>query len=106
MFIQSYAIIIILVIVIIIGSVIFAVYTIIRNIIKNMKREKYEQEIIKVADAIIYYRENKDIKEMEKLQEYINIPKTMKITEENNEVKISYMNLIYNVEKGRFIINF
>jgi len=86
--------------------IIFFIIKIIKYFADRKKREDSEQAVLNTADAIIYYMESKNITHTEELLKYVNIPKHMKLTEEDNEVFIYYNKLKYNVNKCRFIINF
>jgi hypothetical protein len=97
--------------------------------IKNIRNGIIENDISKVADKILFYQNRgKNINIIEQLEKdsiknkkpYINplfhfsvlkensdlyffLPDDMKITEENNEIIIYYKNLIYNVNRGKYI---
>lgn len=88
------------------GCIIFFIVKIIKFFVDKKKREDNEQAILSTADALIYYKENKNTSNIEELLKYINIPKHMKLTEESNEIFIYYKKLKYNIDKGRFIVNF
>ena len=105
-FFGSFFVIIILFILTLFGCIIFFIVKIIKYFADKKKREDSEQAVLNTADSLLYYMENKNITQIEELIKQINMPKHMKITEENNEVFIYYRNLKYNVNKGRFIINF
>jgi hypothetical protein len=63
--------------------------------------ERDELKMYAVKDKIErFYKENGNYDNKEKLFEYINVPKGMEITiAENNEIIISYKNIIYNINK-------
>jgi len=94
--------------------------------IKDISKEIIMNDINKVSDMIVYYQ-NHNITDIENIilcleeenkkykswldwywrwkdqNKYFFLPKDMMIKEENNEVVIYYRNLIYNVNKGKFI---
>jgi len=105
-FFGSFFVIIILFILTLFGCIIFFIVKIIKFFVDKKKREDNEQAILSTADALIYYKENKNTSNIEELLKYINIPKHMKLTEESNEIFIYYKKLKYNIDKGRFIVNF
>jgi uncharacterized membrane protein YvbJ len=105
MFFESFAVIIVLVVIVIVCSIIYAVFSLFKSAFSKRKREKQEQEVLKIADTVSYYQENKNLERVEHLLRYVNLPKNMKMTEEDDEIILTYFNLKYNVNKGRFILN-
>ena len=102
----------ILIIPVCIGLILYLVFKISKNIYNKNKREICERTISKIADKIVYYKENKNVdiekyigEYSENLKNYIDIPKGMDLIKENDEIIIKYNNLVYNVNIGRYILS-
>jgi len=104
-FYTSFSIIVILTVLSLVGCIIFFLIKIILIFYDKGKRKKIEKNIQEIADMIIFTKENKNIENTEELLKQIKIPRYIKITEDDNELIIKYKNLIYNVNKGRFIVD-
>ena len=94
--------------------VMFLLLKIIKHKVDKERRKIFEQRVLNVADKIMFYRENKNInideyiteyinENTENLKKYIDMPKKMNLTNENEEIFIKYKKLIFNVNTGRFI---
>jgi len=108
----TFSIAFILIIPICIGLLVYFILKISRNIYNKNKREISERTISKIADKIVYYKENKNVdiekcigEYSENLKNYIDIPKGMDLIKENDEIIIKYNNLVYNVNIGRYILS-
>jgi len=102
-FYASFSIFVILAVIMFSAGIIFFIVKIFNIFYDKISREKNEKTVQNTADIIINLKENKGIEKTEELLKHL--PKQMKLIEENNELIIKYKNLIYNVNKGRFIVD-
>jgi len=104
-FFGSFVIIIFLAMILFAGCTFFFIAKIFFVFFNKRKREKIEQIIQSIADELVYYKENKNIDQTSEILKNIKTPKYMIIAEEGSELSIKYKNLVYSVNKGRFVVD-
>jgi len=92
----------VLVILLIAGCIIYFLVRIIMKIVDGEKRKANEREVLRIADIVYQYMEERKINSADEMLKHVTLPKTMILSEEDNNFVIKYKNLVYNVNTGRF----